>query len=70
MKPQDSYERFRTRVTYAPAAGNWDVSLFGDNIGDERYMTFCEEGNGYGAMIRAYGRPDWWGAEFSYRWGG
>ena len=67
---QDSYERFRARVTYTPAAANWDVSLFGNNITDERYLTFCEHGNGAGVGIHAYGRPDWWGAEFAYRWGG
>jgi len=67
---QDSYTRFRGRVTYVPAAGNWDLSVFGDNIADERYLTFCEGGNGFGGKITAYGRPDWWGAEFTYRWGG
>jgi len=66
---QDSYERFRARVTYAPAEGNWEASLFGENIGDERYYTFCEAGRS-GANIAAYGRPDWWGLEFVARFGG
>jgi iron complex outermembrane receptor protein len=65
---QDSYSRFRTRFTYVPAAGNWEASLFGNNIGDERYITFCEAGRS-GVNIAAYGRPDWWGLEFVARFG-
>ncbi len=65
---QDSYSRFRTRVTYDPPEGNWQMSLFGENIGDERYFTFCEAGRS-GVNIAAYGRPDWWGLEFVARFG-
>jgi len=65
---QDSYSRFRTRGTYIPAAGNWEVSVFGENIGDERYFTFCEGGRS-GVNIAQYGRPDWWGMEFVARFG-
>lgn len=44
--PQDSttivipeYELVTARVTYVPAAGNWNLSLFCTNCADEEYLT-------------------------------
>jgi iron complex outermembrane receptor protein len=63
-----AYAKLRTRITYVPAVGNWQASLFGKNINDERYNEWCDEGRSGTYLIR-YGRPDTWGLEFTYRWG-
>ena len=65
---QDSYAKWRTRVTYTPAAGNWEASLFGNNITDERYLLVCEASRS-GVFDYTYGRPDHWGLEFVARFG-
>ena len=65
---QPSFTKFRTRVTYEPADGNWQASLFGQNINDERYFEICG-GSRSGVFDYRYGQPDTWGAEFTYRWG-
>jgi len=41
---QDAYSKFRARVTYRPTDGDWNASIFGNNITDERYNEWC--GNG------------------------
>jgi len=65
---QPSYTKFRARATYVPASGNWQASLYGQNITDERYMEWCAEGRS-GTFYSRYGRPSTWGLEFNYRWG-
>jgi iron complex outermembrane receptor protein len=66
---QDAYAKFRARLTYEPADGNWQASLFGQNIFDERYFERCNDGRRSGVHDFRYGRPETWGAEFVYRWG-
>jgi iron complex outermembrane receptor protein len=66
---QDSYTRFQARLTYAPPTESWQASLFGYNIGDERYFDFCDSGRS-GVFNYRYGVPAQWGVEFNYRWGG
>ena len=66
---QDTYARWGVRATYIPPTGNWEASLFGNNITDERYFLYCENSR-TGIYDHVDGRPDWWGAEFVYRWGG
>jgi len=65
---QESYAVFRARATYQPADGAWQASLFGSNIGDERYYDYCDAARA-GAFDYRYGQPDTWGMEFVYRWG-
>jgi iron complex outermembrane receptor protein len=65
---QDSYSKFRTRITYVPAVGSWEASLFGYNITDERYYDECDTGRA-GVFDYRYGAPDQWGLEFIARWG-
>jgi iron complex outermembrane receptor protein len=65
---QDAYQRFRARVTYAPAAGNWEASLFGSNITDELYYQECEPAR-TGVIDYRWGPPAAWGLEFVARWG-
>ena len=67
---QDSYSKLRARLTYEPAAGNWEASLFGNNINDEDILTGCSgTGGGTGVMQRQLAPPAAWGLEFNYRWG-
>jgi iron complex outermembrane receptor protein len=65
---QDAYSRWRARLTYAPAGGDWDVSLFGYNITDERYFTGCGSARA-GTFTYHWGQPETWGVEFSARFG-
>jgi len=65
---QEAYSKVRARVTYVPEAGNWQASLFGSNIADERYFDWCGYGRG-GSYYSRFGRPSHWGLEFMYNWG-
>ena len=66
---QDAYAKFRARVTYTPASENWQASLSGSNIADERYFERC--GNARAGMFEyRFGMPDAWRMEFQYFWGG
>ena len=65
---QPSYNKLRARLTYEPAEGNWEASLFGSNIADERYLLQCADSRS-GVYDYTYGRPDAWGLEFVARWG-
>ena len=64
---QDSYAVVDARVTFKPANGDWHVAAFGGNITDERYIEFCEADRS--AWLLRYGRPDWYGLEFSAHFG-
>jgi iron complex outermembrane receptor protein len=66
---QPAYSKLRARVTYVPDSDNWQASLFGSNITDERYNEWCGNGRS-GTFYHRYGRPDTWGLEFQYNWGG
>ena len=66
---QDSYAKWRTRITYEPSAGNWQASLYGNNITDERIINLCGPGN-TGVYRWLLEPPAWWGAEFTMRFGG
>jgi len=65
---QDAYTKLRARVTYDPPEGNWQASLFGSNINDERYFAACS-GSRSNVINYRYGQPDTWGLEFVARWG-
>lgn len=65
---QDSYAKWRTRLTYQPASAAWEASLYGTNITDERYFEECEWAR-TGVYDYRYGAPDAWGLEFVARWG-
>ena len=60
---EPAYSKFRARVTYVPAAQNWQASLFGSKITDERYREWCGNGRS-GTFYSRFGRPDTWGLEF------
>jgi len=65
---QDSYAKWRVRATYEPPSGNWEASLFGYNITDERIINLCGAGRS-GVWEVGYAAPDTWGIEFSARFG-
>jgi iron complex outermembrane receptor protein len=65
---QDSFSKWRVRATYEPPQGNWQASLFGYNITDERIINLCGAGRS-GVWEVGYAAPDTWGIEFSARFG-
>jgi iron complex outermembrane receptor protein len=64
---QDAYSTVDARVTYRPGEGDWQVSAFGGNITDERYIEFCEADRN--VWLWRLGRPAFWGVEFSAHFG-
>jgi hypothetical protein len=66
---QDSYSKWRARVTYEPADGGWQAALFGYNITDEEILYRCASIRS-GSYGRWYEAPAIWGAEFTMRFGG
>jgi iron complex outermembrane receptor protein len=66
---QDAYAKLSARVTYVPAASNWQASVFGSNITDKRYLEWCGNGRS-GSYYSRFGQPATWGLEFKYDWGG
>jgi iron complex outermembrane receptor protein len=65
---QDSFAKWRTRLTYEPANANWQASLYGSNITDEEILFRCQE-NRSGMIGRWYQAPSQWGVEFHMRFG-
>jgi iron complex outermembrane receptor protein len=65
---QGGYTKARARLTYEPASADWQASLFGSNINDERYFEICGAAR-TGVFDYRYGPPSRWGLEFVYRWG-
>ena len=66
---QEAYALVRARATYQPPSEAWQVSLFGQNVADKRYLSFCDNGRG-GVYDYTYGSPDRWGLEFQMTFGG
>ena len=60
---QQSYALVRARANYQPPGGAWQASLFGSNVTDQRYFSFCNNGRA-GVYDYTYGTPDRWGLEF------
>jgi iron complex outermembrane receptor protein len=65
---QESYSKWRVRATYEPPSANWEASLFGYNITDERIINLCGAGRS-GVWEVGYDAPDTWGVEFTARFG-
>jgi hypothetical protein len=64
---QPQYTKVGARVTYVPAAGNWQASVFGQNITDEKILESCSAGRA--AWYYRHERPAYWGVEFVSRFG-
>ena len=65
---QGDYAKWRTRLTYEAAAGNYQVSLYGNNVSSELIYEHCRLFNGI--YLYRHAQPASWGVEFSGRWGG
>ena len=66
---QESYALVRARANFQPPSGTWEASLFGSNVTDERFFSFCNIGRA-GVYDYTYGTPDRWGLEFQMNFGG
>lgn len=64
---QPSYTKVGARLTYVPPQGNWQASLYGQNITDELILEGC--GDSRGVFRYRHERPAYWGVEFQARWG-
>lgn len=63
---QDAYGVFNARIGFTPAGRSWQIEVFGDNLSDEEYRLFAENGTSLGipATTASFGRPREWGARF------
>ena len=66
---QDSYAKWRARMTYEPSDGSWQAAFYGYNITDERILLRCGNNRG-GTYKTLHQAPALWGAEFTMRFGG
>jgi len=70
---QDSYAVSNASLTYTTEGGKWQGMVFVNNLTDEEYLvqTFdLSSLDVFGMTEQYYGRPQWWGASLTYRWGG
>ncbi|WP_129780436.1 TonB-dependent receptor [Peristeroidobacter soli] len=63
---QESYGLLNARIGYKPEGSWWRVEVFGDNLANEEYRVFAENGTSLGipATTAIYGRPREWGLRF------
>ncbi len=54
---QEAYGLLGARLSYAPDAGRWDVSLFGTNLTDETYIASGFVATAFGPSLVVAGRP-------------
>lgn len=67
---QDSYSLIDAHITYVSARNNWELSLFGKNLTDERYIVSgFANGLTQGRVTANLGRPREWGLSLKYRFG-
>src|SRR5690606_37888510 len=67
---QPGYHLLDLSLTYLSAGGKWEVTVFGKNVTDERYITagFANILLG-GWAVATLGRPGEWGATVAYHFG-
>ena len=64
---QGGYGLGNLRISYADAAGRWEVAAFVHNITDEEYLSYTFDFTGtFGFNQQAYGRPRWAGLTLRY----
>jgi len=69
---EDGYVLSNASLTYTSADDKWIASVFVNNLTDKEYLvqTFDLSTTGvFGLTEQYYGRPRWWGASVTYRWG-
>lgn len=67
---QEGFHLLDLALTYVSADGNWELSAFGKNVTNERYMTSgFANGLTQGYATAGVGRPAEWGMSVVYRFG-
>ena len=62
---QDGYHTFNASLTFS--SGNWDISVFGTNLTDKRFITSGDSNFGLGFHEANYNRPREFGGLIRYR---
>ena len=68
----DGYWLTNASVTWSTEDRRWEGKVFVNNLGDTEYLvqTFdLSSTDVFGMTEQYYGRPEWWGASLTYRWG-
>lgn len=64
---QGGYGLGNLRISYADAAGRWEMAAFVHNITDEEYLSYTFDFTGsFGFNQQAYGKPRWAGLTLRY----
>ncbi|MEM7355295.1 MAG: TonB-dependent receptor, partial [Acidobacteriota bacterium] len=58
---QDGYGLINARVGWSSRSTDWEVALFGTNLGDEEYLEHGFNAAAFGVAIGVVGRPREWG---------
>jgi iron complex outermembrane receptor protein len=69
---EDGYWLSNASVSYTTEDGKWEGTVFVNNLTDEEYLVQTFDLSGpdvLGMTEQYYGRPQWWGASLTYRWG-
>jgi iron complex outermembrane receptor protein len=68
---QPGFHLLDLAMTYVSADCRWEVSAFGKNVADERYMTSgFANALAQGRAVATVGRPAEWGLSFAWHFGG
>jgi iron complex outermembrane recepter protein len=64
---ESSYSLLSARVSFYSLDGAWEVSMFGNNLTDESYLSnYVEQMNGFGFTSANRNEPRTYGAELTY----
>ncbi|HET6629981.1 MAG TPA: TonB-dependent receptor [Woeseiaceae bacterium] len=64
---QDGYSLVNARITYTAPGETWELSVFGTNLTDERYITSgVADVPSFGLVEATWARPREWGATVKY----
>jgi iron complex outermembrane receptor protein len=58
---QGGYGLTSARVSFQPRSENWEVSLFGTNLGNKRYRTYAQYSSAIGVTAATWAPPMEWG---------
>ena len=61
-----AYGLLGARLAFRPAHGPWEVSMFGTNLTNKRYLTSVGDSNGIGIVYQLLGRPREFGATVGF----
>jgi len=66
LSTQESYGFLNGRLTLAHSGGDWDISLFGTNLTNKKYIITGLDGRAIGFALVQYAPPREWGLSFRY----